>query len=121
MTSVIVADVLVSTAMIDATDASTWPNMAPAIRILFIPMFLAVVLVYAACVNPIIRLWVPRTAIDRPRQLFLLGTSYSLVLAALPLKYLLPAHPASVMIGPVLAMGCATLLHRRSALRHREA
>jgi hypothetical protein len=109
---IVVADVHVSVASINPTDPSTYPNMAPQIRYLFIPVLFVPVLCFAAGLYPLLNwLFGP---IRKPTVTahILLGLCYSGLLASLPLGVVLPRHPASLLVGPVFAFFAAAVPHR---------
>lgn len=114
-------DVDVSLAAMDSNNPSTLPNMAPQIRYLFIPILWAIVLVFAAISDAVMRMMLPETPLAGRAHLFSLGLSYSLLLAAFPLSRALSLPPSFVLAGPTLAICCAALVrwHARRSARAR--
>jgi hypothetical protein len=118
--ALIFLDVQISLAAIDPDNPATWPRMGPEIRYLFAPVLLLFVLGVAAVADPVIRVCVSHAALARPKHIVLLGLCYSLALMALPLRAILPPHPASLLIGPIFAIASATALRiLDKAVRHK--
>lgn len=105
-------DVQVSVAAIDPSNPTTWPNMAPQIRYLFIPVFFIITLLFTAIADPLLRGLLALPSLAKPWQYAALGFSYSTLLAS-PLVARFVEGPG-LIAGPVLAVLLAALVRHRA-------
>lgn len=110
------ADVQVSLARIDPADPATWPNMAPQIRYLLLPVLMLPGLCFAAVLHPVLgRFFGPLRGCE-PVSHVLIGLSYSAVLLGLPLGRVFPAQSTSLLLfGPAVALLSAIVVRWRFA------
>lgn len=105
-------DVELAKARIDPNDPSTWPNMAPQIRYLFIPVVAGGLTVAAVILNWLMSL-VDRRRIVSLTHWVLLGASFSFLASSLPLRYLGVSIEASLIGSIAVALGGAAWIRYR--------
>lgn len=111
--SVITAiDVQVSLSQIDPSDSRTWPNMAPQIRYLFIPVMAAFVAMGSVVVDAVLEI-VQRRRLVRLIHWALLGGGYSLVLLVLPIIRVGVNGTAALIVSVIAAFSVVLLIRWR--------
>ena len=103
-------DVIVSISLIDFDDSTTWPNMHPGIRIIFIPVFGSLIAIMAI-VFEAIRNFLWKTNINNNFIWLLLGVSYTSFLSMLFLGRFLQATALYTAISLIVFLCNPFLIH----------
>jgi hypothetical protein len=110
------ADIQLASSQINPGDPATWPKMAPEVRYLFIPVVAAAIVVAGVVVNIVLSL-ADRRRIAQLAHWVLLGGAYSLVAAALPMRYLGVNGQVALVAGLAAALACVLLIRWRFGVK----
>jgi len=110
------ADIQLALARIDPNDLATWPSMAPEVRYFFIPVVATAIVLVAIVVNVLLSLVDCRRIALIPHWV-LLGAAYSLLAAALPVRYLGVNVQIALAVAAAASLGGVLLVRWRYGVK----